>query len=221
MIGCLVSCFFVIAWGFERTCNSYWIYDDPCHAEDLKSRLNAIIAIGFIIACGVVSFLVIICDCVCKRQFGVYFCQRSRRGDSDHVITYQPAVAPPIGVDTSYKYDPANVPPQQTGVTSYGLRIQELEEENRLLQEQIRLQREQLELQHQLHGEAGFSSRYTPPPPSYDECTTEESTIRLLEEQNKELQIRCEEQKNELQDYDTTHDSSPGQRCTPSAPPEI
>ena len=215
LIGCIAGGLLVLHRALGRRCYYYRGGHRLCIEDDVKSRLNAVIAIGFIIASFVVSFLVTICDCACKRQFGVYFCRRPRRGDPASVITYQTAVAPPIGVDMSYKYGPH----------SHGSRIQELEEENRLLQEQIRLQREQLELQQQFHGQAGCGSsvaspRYTPPPPSYDECTTDESAIHLLEEQNKELQLRCLEQQNELQYNDTKQCSPTGQKCTPSAPPE-
>ena len=221
LIGCVVGCLFVVSLGLQHRCHSY-MSENSCGDSTSQSQLNAVISIGLIIASSVVSFLVAICDCACKRYFGVYFCRPPRRSNFDHITIYQTTAVPPIAVDRSC---PSNVLPQQVAHRPHRSRIQELEEENRLLQEQVRLQREQLELQQQLNeqgvqGSTVATPRYTPPPPSYDDCTSNESAIQLLEEHNKQLQRRCQEQQQDLQDYSLKQFPLEGHTVTPSAPPE-
>lgn len=127
----------------------------------------------------------------------------------------------PMGPAPYTASQPSQYPPAATSQPySTNQTVQELQEQNRLLQEQIRLQQQQLELQRQLQqtgqGPPTATPMYTPPPPSYEQVTSDEATIRLLEEQNQALRQNYEQQQQVLE----KQYPPPGPGHEPSAPPE-
>ena len=208
-----------------------------------ENKTTAIFILLFILASAAASVLIICCNCRYGSQFGINF--NNRRGPmvivggthQGPVTTYQ-ATAAPVVTETGYKYSPVIIGgagPNTAGQpSSYPMGTQpfdtqstnptivELQEQNRLLQEQIRLQQQQLELQQQLQQQQAGQEpsltmpMYTPAPPSYEQCTSDESAIRLMEERNKELQHHYRQQQQELE----KQLPPPGPGMEPSAPPQ-
>lgn len=209
-----------------------------------ENKTTAIFILLLILASDFVSILLVCCNCRYSQQFGINLNTRMRRGPmvivggtpQGPVTTYRATNAPTV-TETGYNYSTVvigesgpNTAGQHfnypTGTQPYNTQntnptISELQEQNRLLQEQIRLQQQQLELQQQLRQQPGqgppmTTPMYTPPPPSYAECTSDESTIRQMQEQNEELQRRYQCQRHELE----KQLPPPGPGLDPSAPPK-
>ena len=210
-----------------------------------ENKTTAIFILLFILASDFVTILLVCCNCRYSQQFGINLNTRMRRGPmvivggthQGPVTTYRATNEPHV-TGTGYNYStvvigdtgpntagqPFNYP---TGTQPYNTQntnptVSELQEQNRLLQEQIRLQQQQLELQQQLrqHQQPGqgppmTTPMYTPPP-SYAECTSDESAIRQMKEHNEELQRRYQQQQYELE----KQLPPPGPGLDPSAPPQ-
>ena len=203
-----------------------------------QNKTLAVFILLSIIASAGLSILIVCCGCRYAQAFGVRLQRRALPvvivGGSQGPV-HQGADSTPVVTDSGYKYPTvviggaapstgvqhATSPPFPLGLTgSQNPSIQELQEQNRLLQEQIRLQQYQLQLQQQLQQQAGqepsiATPMYTPAPPSYDECMTNETSIRLLEEQNQELQKQCHQQQLVLE----KQYPPPGPGLDPTAPP--
>ena len=239
-MGCFIGLFFVAVFGL-RDCDPH-SFGSFCNYTDNMSQNKtvAVFILVFILASAVISITTICCSCRFGSHLGVNFNRRRRPlvivgGTQGPITTYQTS-STPIVTETGYNYSPVviggvtpntvNQPSNYSASGQYQPQvtnpaIRELQEQNRLLQEQIRLQQEQLSLQQRLHQQAGqapaiATPMYTPPPPSYEQCTSEESTMRQLEEHNRELQRHCQKQHQVLE----KQLSPTGPKLDPSAPPE-
>lgn len=221
-MGCIVGLFFVVIFGL-RNCDSgftkYCSYTDNV----TENQTVAVVILLFTLASVVISITVICCNCRFGSHLGINLNRRRSSlvivgGTQGPDITYQTSNAP-IEIENVYRYSSvitgAVTPNSVNQPSSYSASVQyqpqvtnpaieELQEQNRLLQGQIRLQQEQLALQERLHQQTGQASPMalpvdTTPPPSYEECMSDESTIRQLQEHNRELQRHCQEQQHVLE----------------------
>lgn len=207
-IGSSIGIFFVSIFGL-RDCGA----SDCSFTENIPENMTiAGVILSLLLISAVVSMIIVCCSCRSASQFGVSFKQQRRslvvRGGTQVPLTTRQATNMPIDTASAYKYSSIAVggatqntaaehapsddmvlqcEPQTTGQT-----IQELREQNRHLQEQLRLQQEQMALQQQLRQLAGQAPPtatpiYMPPPPSYEEVTSDESLLRQSEAHDEEL----------------------------------
>lgn len=207
-IGSSIGIFFVSIFGL-RDCGA----SDCSFTENIPENMTiAGVILSLLLISAVISMIIVCCSCRSASQFGVSFKQQRRslvvRGGTQVPLTTRQATNMPIDTASAYKYSSIAVggatqntaaehapsddmvlqcEPQTTGQT-----IQELREQNRHLQEQIRLQQEQMALQQQLRQLAGQAPPtatpiYMPPPPSYEEVTSDESLLRQSEAHDEEL----------------------------------
>ena len=201
-----------------------------------ENKTFAVFILIFLLASISVSILVIYYTCKYGgSKFGMY----GRRDrplfmiGGNQSMAYQSTPHSPTVINTDYRHAHATGDITSNTGTSYSSphtsnitfdtnrTIQELQEQNRLLQEQIHLQQHQLHLQQQ---QAALGPSVTTPiatsvvvspPPSYDECMTDEAAIRWLEQHNQELQKQHQHQQQALE----KHYPPPGPSLEPSAPP--
>lgn len=237
-MGCIVGLFFVAIFGL-RDCDPSEFGGDCKYTKNIsQNKIVAVFILLFILASAVISVTAICCNCRFGSHFGINFKRRRPSlvivsGTSGPDTTYQTYNDPVV---TETGYSPVLIGGAATSyvnqLSSYNANgqylpqitnpaVQELQEQNSLLQQQIRLQQEQLELQQRLHQQAGQAPSVTmpnntTPPPSYEECMSDDSTIRQLEEQNRELQRHSHEQQKGLEKQLPWT----GSRLDPSAPPQ-